>query len=477
LVNVLEYYNRREVREEIAGFLKNRWAGLEGEGKKWVRWIGNKPLKIDKPEEVPLIIKRYHFLNPRTIYGTIEVFKKLDERKDVEENYENNVVKATPFIDIDILDDAKVETVWKHAIRIGVLIRDWLWEQGIYHSVYFLWSGAGLHVRINENAFNNILQEHHPIDVAFAVTEYILESLKPHILDIIRESNYSIKVENLVAMKRVFTAPLSLHRRIDRVAVPIYSENIEDFSLEWCNPENPVYDKKAWNKYTLGEGDELAYRALKRIGKVAKRTLLEARATKIGVPAVQAEKTIQVTISDKMKEPGRFPVMALLQAARYYTLYGDIDKAKSFGLNRAIFYAWAKYYGPQKRAALYRTSIPRRIYGRKISGLVKWVEAAGEKVQASENGYYVMGGIEQRPEDYDRYVARKFEEAGIKYEEAWRKALEYIRRFPKTILLDPQKFYKEVYEPVRDRFVEKILKGEPVKKKRSLDEWFKNTKK
>lgn len=29
--------------------------------------------------------------------------------------------------------------------------------------------------------------------------------------------------------------------------------------------------------------------------------------------------------------------MGLLQAARYYLLTGDLEKAKSFGLNRAIF--------------------------------------------------------------------------------------------------------------------------------------------
>ncbi|MCD6195448.1 MAG: hypothetical protein J7J82_01515, partial [Staphylothermus sp.] len=40
--------------------------------------------------------------------------------------------------------------------------------------------------------------------------------------------------------------------------------------------------------------------------------------------------------------------MALLQAARHYIFHKDLDKAKSFGLNRAIFYAWAKYYGPHK---------------------------------------------------------------------------------------------------------------------------------
>jgi len=47
---------------------------------------------------------------------------------------------------------------------------------------------------------------------------------------------------------------------------------------------------------------------------------------------------------------GRFQVMALLQAARYYKLHGDLEKAKSWGLNRAIFYAWAKHYGSRYRA-------------------------------------------------------------------------------------------------------------------------------
>ena len=37
--------------------------------------------------------------------------------------------------------------------------------------------------------------------------------------------------------------------------------------------------------------------------------------------------------------------MALLQAASYYLLKGDLNRAKSFGLNRAIFYAWAKGSG------------------------------------------------------------------------------------------------------------------------------------
>ena len=43
-----------------------------------------------------------------------------------------------------------------------------------------------------------------------------------------------------------------------------------------------------------------------------------------------------------MGKVGRFQVMATLQAARARTLGLDLDEAKSWGLNRAVFYAAAK---------------------------------------------------------------------------------------------------------------------------------------
>ena len=38
-----------------------------------------------------------------------------------------------------------------------------------------------------------------------------------------------------------------------------------------------------------------------------------------------------------------------------------------------------------------------------------------------------------------------------------RQAVEYVRRFPERVLLDPQEFYRKAYEPVRDRFAELVL--------------------
>jgi len=123
---------------------------------------------------------------------------------------------------------------------------------------------------------------------------------------------------------------------------------------------------------------------------------------------------------------GRFQVMALLQAARYYLLKGDLEKAKSFGLNRAIFYAWAKRSGKpvfqrKRTAGASAPSIPSR---------AREVEALGnENAYVNDEGLFVIGSEVQRPEDYDREIVRRIE-AVIPYEEAWNAAINYLKSFP-----------------------------------------------
>ncbi len=470
-IDVYEYYSRNNVSKEIAGFLQNRWAALESGDKKWIRWEKDKPLVVDSPSRVSELVKRYRWMGVRSFYGTLEVFKKLSEKADVMERYEENVQYADAYIDIDIIDEKLVEDKWKYAVEAARIIGEWVTSRYGDECIYYVWSGAGIHVRIPGKCLETSeLAGLHPIDTAFIVIEYVLDRTQPLLLEVIKESGYAVKLENLTAPKRVFTAPLSLHRRLDRSAVAFTHKEIKDFTLEWSNPENPVYVEKPWNRAVAGKYEKLVLDAVKTMGKPPKRSLLGARATRIGVPAarIEAKPPTRETLGEA-REPGRFPVMALLQAARYYLLTGDMDKAKSFGLNRAIFYAWAKYYGPAKRPVAKTT--PRRIYGRTVSGPVKRVEVIGEKTQIGPSGYFVMGGIEQRPEDFDRYVARKFEEAGIKFEEAWKKALEYIQQFPKTVLKDPQEFYKQVYEPVRDRFIEKVLRRKHSRMP-GLDRWL-----
>jgi len=146
--------------------------------------------------------------------------------------------------------------------------------------------------------------------------------------------------------------------------------------------------------------------------------------------------------------------MALLQAVRYYLLTGDIAKAKSFGLNRAIFYAWSKYHGVR------RWRVPQ-VVEKRVKSYSTDLESSSlsvvkDNVEISPRGWFMIGGQEQTPTDFDRQIRFKFE-TFIPFEVVWRIAVNYVKQFPESVLRDPNKFFKYVYEPVRDNFIEKVI--------------------
>lgn len=149
---------------------------------------------------------------------------------------------------------------------------------------------------------------------------------------------------------------------------------------------------------------------------------------------------------------GRFQIMALLQAARYYLLMKDFEKALSFGLNRAIFYAWAKRTlktGLSGAKKLKTTQeMPKE---KKKIGEEKVFFLGNEGAYLSEHGWFKIGDQEQKPSDFEREVINKIAEV-MPFEEAWKIAIDYLKKFNKETLLDQRKFFEEVYKPVRDRF-------------------------
>ena len=455
-MNIISYYSRPEIAGEIADFLRDRWAALEGSagGKRvFIRYRKGKPLTISSPADVAAVVKSYSGIGARTFYGTLAVYRRLEFVEDIEEP--SNVTAATPFWDIDVEGGA-----WEHVIEAAEAIVEFLESEGVTDSVYILWSGEGAHVRINEGAFSEeLLAQHHPIEVAHAVVDHVLKAIKPRLESVVKASGGALKVENLVDPKRVFTAPLSLHRRLDRAAVCFKPSELSSFELSWTDPAKPRHDPTAWRRYSRGEADDLAKKAL-------------ALARGLRIPRVGVLK--RKPSSRALQQPsstslGRFPVMAILQAARYYLITGDLERAKSFGLNRAIFYAWAKHYGRYYAAK----RLPKRWVG---SGAVvsegerKLIKALGnEEAYVSPRGYFVMGDREQTPEDYDRYVAQKID-AVIPYDVAWEAALKYVSKFPKHVLLDQQKFYKLVYEPVRDRFIEEVISEKALERSEEVTE-------
>lgn len=81
----------------------------------------------------------------------------------------------------------------------------------------------------------------------------------------------------------------------------------------------------------------------------------------------------------------------------------------------------------------------------------------------------MIGGSEQSSRDYDRQIAKRIEAAAVSYEDAWATAIRYLKSFPKDALIDQQRFYKEVYRPVRDSFQILIKRKSKIGKQQTLD--------
>ena len=410
------YYEKELVKKEIFNFSRGRWLAVYG--KAFTRYDrSGRPLSLRSPDDVPRLARE---LDARTFYATAALYGKVERQEDVADS---RIKAYTPFFDIDTKIDK-----WEYAVKAAEVIISELDKLGVSRSVYVLWSGEGMHVRINEGA----LPGAKPVEEAHAVVRYVLKRVGPALKDLSERSGGALKVEDLIDPKRVFTAPLSLHRELNYAAVCVPLDKLSSFSPDWARPDNPKHEEGCYARGEPGEAAQLVEAAM-------------AEYEPIHAPVAAGREGATAKI-------GRFQVMALLQAARYYVLYGDMDKAKSFGLNRAIFYAWAKHYGPASRGPA-----GGKAAGGGGRGERKFVTVAGEEVQVDEEtGLFMIGGKPQRPQDYDREVAWKIDLV-VPYQRAWETAVQYVSSFPREVLESQSRFYKRVYEPVRDTFLESVV--------------------
>jgi len=461
--DVLAYYSKPQVRDEITAYCSGRWIALEGiqrgGGRAFLRYTRKGvPLTISKPEDIDVLLNRFRFFKPRTFYASVNLYEKLENQDDTGKS--SNIVSSTPIWDVD----ADIET-WEYAIKASEIIVDRLEKEGISSSVYLKWSGRGIHIHIHEGAFSKrMLEKYNPLDVSFSIVEYILKKTKSQLIELAEKTPLKgerpLRVENKMDIKRVFTAPLSLHRQLDLCCVCFKPNAICDFSPEWAEIERFRHDP-SWRDYEDGEGDDLAKRALAEIGGYDGW----AEAPRRKHTYISAEKRVAETLTSSYRKLGRFQVMGLLQAARYYLIKGDLERAKSFGLNRAIFYAWAKRYA---RDRLTRGG-SRLGAGRERPSEVEAEQIGNETAYLSNNGWFIIGGTEQSPRDYDLQIARRIEAASIPYSEAWKAAIKYLEGFSRDVLLDQQRFYREAYLPVRDKFHMVIDRMSKMGRQRTLD--------
>jgi len=339
---------------------------------------------------------------------------------------EDNIVCATPSWDVD----GSLEEIDLIKEAAEVLL-DELRRNGVEKSVYLIWSGRGIHVHLNERAVSEEVWRKGPLRVSFSIVEYVLRNVREKLSRVCEKSRASerkLKVENIMDIQRVFTAPLSLHRELDIVAVTINPNEIDRFDLSWTKLDDFKYWKD-WSRCEEGEADELALKALE--------TVRGEERMRVTGGEIEAAKTK----AQPIRSVGRFQVMGLLQAARYYVLKGDLDLAKSFGLNRAVFYAWAKKRGVGVRRPA------RRGAGRVVEREEVEEKIGDEVAFRSPRGWFIIGGQMQRPTDFDRQIAARF---GDQFKRYWDSALEYLKSFPREVLERQREFYENVYLPVRD---------------------------
>jgi len=152
---------------------------------------------------------------------------------------------------------------------------------------------------------------------------------------------------------------------------------------------------------------------------------------------------------------GRFQVMAILQAARALVLGMPEETAKSWGLNRAIFYAAAKrgfkQYAPAPRPGPGVARARQRLGAEAVISYQLGDEAAF-RVERGGRTYFRIGGEVQTERDFERQVQARL---GGVFEEAWKEALSIVKQYGREVLLSQNGFFQEVYRPRRDELAEK----------------------
>jgi len=144
-------------------------------------------------------------------------------------------------------------------------------------------------------------------------------------------------------------------------------------------------------------------------------------------------------------------VMATLQAARASELGLSGSRAKSWGLNRAIFYAAAKRGFKHRAKARGRGGVVQKPVARAGTEYHLGDEMA-YAVKKSGRVYFTIGGQLQAEADFERQIESRF---GKHFPAAWKEAVAIIRQYPKEVLLSQSQFFNRVYRPRRDELAAK----------------------
>ncbi len=154
---------------------------------------------------------------------------------------------------------------------------------------------------------------------------------------------------------------------------------------------------------------------------------------------------------------GRFQVMATLQAARAYVLGEPIDTAKSWGLNRVIFYAAAKRGFKPKPGPLKPPKFKLELDEKEIAkiqktfGIYHLGDEMGYSVELDGKKFFTIGEQVQTPENFKKQIASRF---GKAFKKALDEAIKICKGYDKNVLMSMRYFHETIYKPRRDEFAE-----------------------
>ncbi|MFI5414054.1 MAG: hypothetical protein ACHQ16_00015 [Candidatus Lutacidiplasmatales archaeon] len=144
----------------------------------------------------------------------------------------------------------------------------------------------------------------------------------------------------------------------------------------------------------------------------------------------------------------RFVVMAMLQAARAYSLGLPREVAYSWGLNRAIFYAAAKrgFRGGAPEGG----TAPKAATKSPAREVYRLGHDEASRDRSAPGIVFVIGDRARTPGEFERAVTSQFT-TRENFRAAWEEARRIVGEFDRTTLESRQRFYEDVYRPYRDR--------------------------
>lgn len=133
-----------------------------------------------------------------------------------------------------------------------------------------------------------------------------------------------------------------------------------------------------------------------------------------------------------------------------------VAEAKSWGLNRAIFYAVAKRgfkkFGGEKSMPKLKLPEENKKEIEESFGTAYLGDEYAYRVRIDGRDVFTIGDQVQTEDDFKQKIEVRF---GGRFKEAWKEAMEICRDCDRELLRSQRDFYGKVYKPRRDELAEK----------------------